>query len=353
MLRCMAEFQCPVVRVVIVPHPDADRLEVAQVGGWECVVPKGEFCSGDLAVYLPEASIVPQPLLAEMGLVGRLAGAQANRVKAVRLRGVVSQGLLLSVMSPHLVDVDKIREGDDMAGRLGVVKWVPPVPVHMQGVVEPCLVSPGFDVENWQAHPDVLRRGEPVQVTEKLHGTFCAVGFDIDEGPVVASKGMLGKTRFRLDTADNDNNLYVSAVRSRLDRLEAFARDRGHSVWLLGEIVGPKVQDLHYGLPSPEFFVFDAMHGTAAGREWLSPDEVQQTADRFGFNHVPVVTYCAPFDHDLVIAAAANPSALGGGLREGVVVRSAHNRRDRSLGRVMLKYVNPSYLTRRDGTEHN
>lgn len=50
MLRCMAEFRCPVVRVVIVPHPDADRLEVAQVGGWECVVPKGEFCNGDLAV---------------------------------------------------------------------------------------------------------------------------------------------------------------------------------------------------------------------------------------------------------------------------------------------------------------
>ncbi|MFT4978137.1 MAG: RNA ligase (TIGR02306 family), partial [Myxococcota bacterium] len=89
----MAEHEVRVVAVTIEPHDNADALEIARVGDYRAVVGKGQLATGDLIAYIPEQSLVPQPLLVELGLVGRLAGKEKNRVKALRLRGVLSQGL--------------------------------------------------------------------------------------------------------------------------------------------------------------------------------------------------------------------------------------------------------------------
>ena len=348
----MAEFTCPVVTLEVFPHSDADLLEIAQIGGYDCVVRKGQFKSGDSAVYLPEASVLPDPLIEELGLVGRLAGKQANRVKAVRLRGVLSQGLLVPFDSPHLADAGAAQIGDDFCEHLGIVKYVPEIPVHMQGIVEPGP-SASFDVEPWQSHIGVFDEGELVQVTEKLHGTFCEMGFDLENGPFVASKGMAGKTCFVLDAPENESNLYVRAWRAVADRLEETARHEQRSVALCGEIVGPKVQDLHYGLSAPTFFVFDALVGPASEHRWMSPEDVWELASVLGLRHVPVLKDEWPFSHEAVTHLAQQPSVLGGGLCEGVVVRASQVRWERDLGRAMLKYANPAYLTRRGGTDHN
>ena len=70
----MSSFECLVYRITVEPHPDADRLEVARVMGYACVVGLGEFETGDLAAYIPEQAIVPDDVLEELGLVGTLAG---------------------------------------------------------------------------------------------------------------------------------------------------------------------------------------------------------------------------------------------------------------------------------------
>lgn len=349
----MADFTCPVVELSVSVHPDADLLEVAHIGGYECVVRKGQFKTGDHAVYLPEASVLPDPLLDELGLMGRLAGKQANRVKAIRLRGVLSQGVLVPLGSRHLADVGPLAVGDDLREHLGITKYVPEIPVHMQGIVEPYSWSASFDVEPWQAHVGVFRDGDLVQVTEKLHGTFCEMGFDLEHGAFVASKSMAGKTRFVLDAPESESNLYVRAWRAAADKIETAARAEGRSLTLCGEIVGWKVQDLNYGLPTPTFFVFDALIGTASERQWMPPVDVQELAASLGLEHVPVLKEDWPFDHYAVRSLAAQPSALDTGLREGVVVRSSQIRWERDLGRVLVKYVNPTYLTRRGGTDHN
>lgn len=103
----MAEFTVPVVRIAgIEPIDGADAIEVAQVLGYRCVVKKGEFAVGDLAVYIPEASIVPDYLLELLGLTGKLAGPQGNRVKAIKLRNTISQGLLLPLSAINVVYID-------------------------------------------------------------------------------------------------------------------------------------------------------------------------------------------------------------------------------------------------------
>jgi RNA ligase (TIGR02306 family) len=91
----MSTFTVAVVRVDAIDVIEgADRIEAARVLGYRIVVPKGACRPGDLAVYIPEAGVVPENVLVDLGLVGKLAGPQHNRVKAMRLRGVVSQGLL-------------------------------------------------------------------------------------------------------------------------------------------------------------------------------------------------------------------------------------------------------------------
>ena len=91
----MAYFEVNVVKIdQIEDHPNADALELAVIGGYRAIVKLGDFKAGDLVVYIPEQSIVPQWLLERMGLEGRLAGKDKNRVKAIKLRGVLSQGLV-------------------------------------------------------------------------------------------------------------------------------------------------------------------------------------------------------------------------------------------------------------------
>lgn len=90
----MSSFKVTVERLEIHPHPNADALELAQVGLYRAVVPKGVYKSGEYAVYIPEQAILPPALIMELGLEGRLAGREKNRVKAIRLRGELSQGII-------------------------------------------------------------------------------------------------------------------------------------------------------------------------------------------------------------------------------------------------------------------
>lgn len=338
---------CPIVTVGAVDkHPDADLLELATVRGWTLVVGKGEWQAGDTAVYIPEQSVLPDSLIEEMGMTGKLAGPDANRVKAIRLRGVVSQGLLLPMDSPHLGALDSLSLGDDVSGPLGVVKWEPPIPTSMDGLATHAAWSAGFGkIDHWQDHPDRFKAGEIVHITEKLHGTCCVLGYDLEHGPFAASKGIAGKMSFDTGHPDNNGNVYVMAWKQHGETVESLAREMGQQVAVMGEIAGPKIQDLSYRLSRQRFFMFDMK----VGGEWVEPVKVARVAAELEISHVPVVGHM-PFDHDAVLQLAEEPSVLDGGLREGVVVRPETPRYDLN-GRVISRYVNPAYLLRKGGTE--
>jgi len=237
----MAEFEVNVVKIDrIEDHPNADALELAIIGGYRAIVKIGEFKAGDPVVYIPEASVLPQWLLKEMGLEGYLAGKEKNRVKAIKLRGILSQGLVY----PVEVSVDEdwtyytiqgehqgyiIREGikvetekvvgTDVATLLEIVKWEPPIPISMAGEV--CNIygkTLRYDIENLKKHPHILEDGEEVVMTEKLHGTFCGIGYwpglgkkDLfEDGDVfVFSKGLGAQGLVFKDNENNKGNLYV------------------------------------------------------------------------------------------------------------------------------------------------
>jgi RNA ligase (TIGR02306 family) len=375
----MSAFSVPVVRIdAIEPIPNADNIEVARIGGYCSVVRKGQFRPGELAVYLPEGAVVPRGVLRAIGLwedgaaKGRLAGAEGNRIKAIMLRGVLSQGLLYPVdqagepfitlpTDDGIGALFPVREGDDVADALGVAKWEPPVPAEMAGTVMPLDGIPGYDIENRKRFPDVLLLGEPVIVTEKIHGTYCLLsvipGLDhpgLLDGDLVASSKGFGARGLVFMTAEglNQGNIYVQMLRNfkaQLLKLREYSRrfHDGEPIHVAGELYG--VQDLTYGLPSGvrRFRAFDVYVGHKGRGRWLGCSAKAYLLAQMGIAMVDVL-YEGPY-HDGLLDLAQGDSITGNEthLREGIVITPLLERRDPRLGRVILKEINPHYLLRK------
>ncbi|MDX3381461.1 RNA ligase (ATP) [Streptomyces niveiscabiei] len=339
-------------------HPNADALELAQVGLYRAVVAKGAYRTGDIAVYIPEQAVLPAGLIEELGLTGRLAGGKADRVKAVRLRGELSQGIVCRPRALAGVDLARAAaEGADFAAALGITKWVPPIPPTMSGDVEPAPdLVPWVDIENIQRYPDVFTPGEAVVLTEKLHGSACLLTYVADEERVyVSSKGFGAKS---LALKEDPRNLYWRAVRGHgvpeaAARLAA--RLGARRVGIFGEVYGEGVQDLSYGADgrreSLGYAVFDVAAEVDGAVRWLDAGAVLE-------GELPLVPrlFEGPYDPGRVLALATGRETVSGRelhLREGVVIRPAVERYSPVVGgRAIAKAVSPAYLTRKGGTEY-
>lgn len=363
----MAHFSVNVVPVTIEPHHNADALEIARIGGYRSVVRKGEYQTGDLVAYIPEQAIVPAPILEELGLVGRLAGKARNRVKALRLRGVLSQGLCYPARPGW-------RAGQDVAAELGIIKYEPPVPASMSGAVYAAGLDRTlrYDIENFKRYPNTFTPGEEVVFTEKIHGTWAQLGWvteamaDPEHGRlVVSSKGIAARgLAFMPEAADNEHNLYLRAARqldigARIARYFA-AAIQTEPVFVLGEVFGSGIQDLGYGANSRRteglgFRVFDIYVGRPGHGRYLDDDALEAAVAGMGLARVPVV-YRGPFSTEALDAHTRGPETVSGQalhLREGVVIRPVKERSTLELGRAQLKSVSEDYLLRKGGTEFN
>lgn len=356
----MASFEVRVVPITVEDHPNADALELARVGGYLSVIPKGRYKTGDLVAYIPEQAVVPEDIQDELGLKGRLAGPEMNRVKAISLRGILSQGLVYPARPEW-------AEGQDVSGDLGIVKYVPEVPEFMLGDVWPagferCIK---YDIENIKRFPDVIGEGEEVVFTEKLHGTWCMVGVlpeklaDAEHGDVVVtSKGMSDKgLAFIVDSEGNEDNIYIRAAKAHdvvaKIRDACAARLLNQPVFVIGEVYGAGVQKgFDYGASAAKdetlgFRVFDVYVGLPGHGFYFSDRILDSFCERAGLERVPVL-YRGPFSQKVLDEYTDGKTTLGGKhIREGVVVCPVEERRDDQLGRVKLKSVSPKYLTRK------
>ncbi|CAM5689261.1 RNA ligase (ATP) [Streptomyces griseomycini] len=339
-------------------HPGADALELAQVGLYRAVVAKGAYRTGDAALYIPEQAVLPAGLIEELGLTGRLAGGNHDRVKAVRLRGELSQGIVCRPKA--LADVDLVKaaaDGTDFAELLGITKWVPPVPPTMNGEVESAPeLLPWVDIENIQRYPEMFAPGEPVVLTEKLHGSACLLTYVAGEERVhVSSKGFGSRS---LALKEDPRNLYWRAVRGHgvaEAAAELAERLGARRVGVFGEVYGAGVQDLTYGADGRRdtlgYAVFDVSAEIDGQVRWLDAAELLR-------GRLPLVPrlFEGPYDSERVLEAATGRETVSGRelhLREGVVIRPAVERYSAVTGgRAIAKAVSPAYLTRKGATEY-
>jgi len=362
-------FVEPVVIREVKPHPNAERLELAMVKGWQNVVGKGTFKEGDVVIHVPPDAMVPRPLAEEWGVAPYLAWKKTEekgRVRAARLRQEMSYGFLV----PNDMGAEI---GTNLAEHFGITKWEPPPIVGDGDQDHPHpLFHKYTDVENLQNFPDLFEPGEEVVATEKIHGRNNRVGIvrhveggDTYDRPVLT----LGDGHEYLVMVGSHSHprkcgqesIYEWGWREKRRQFEVlFGRivqswesEKGvlpQSVVVFGELYGYKMQDLAYGMGKKlGFATFDI----AVDHGWLDHDEVVSLVEHADLEMAPIL-YRGPYDADKLGELADGDTTLGGGphMREGLVVRPVKERRDPDHGRVILKLKGAAYVMRKGGTEY-
>jgi len=283
------------------PIPDADAIEVATVGGWRVVIKKGEFAPGDLAVYCEIDSWIPNdlaPFLSKGSEPREYNGVRGERLRTVKLRGQVSQGLLLPLEPTCENIVSELFEGLDVSVPLNIQKWEAPIPAQLAGEVRGMFPSviPKTDQERVQnltaEFAEWTGNASTWEVTEKLDGSSMTVYvFDDDEG--VCSRNLNLR-----ETAGNS----LWTVARRNDLLDKI-RHTKRNLALQGELIGEGIQGNPYKLRGQEFYLFD-IYDIDSGR-YLNPNERRSLAVSLNILHVPVIAHGAKFLDTLGIQTVA------------------------------------------------
>ena len=304
------------------PIVGADAIECAIVGGWTCVVKKGEYVAGDLAVYCEIDSWIPYevaPFLSKGNFPHVYNEVKGERLRTVKLRGQLSQGLLLPLSTLTMVE-SELLEGLDVSFPLGIVKYEAPIPASLAGEVKGMFPShiPKTDQERIQNLSVELEewKAEKLtwEVTEKLDGSSMTV-YIID--------GEVGVCSRNLDLKPNkDNSLWATAYKNEIDvkLIQSCC-----NLAIQGELVGNGIQGNIYKMRDQEFYVYD-IYDIDAGR-YFTPAERVAYCKVWDIKHVPV------FKSDFMLTTetaadllqmAEGKSVMGdiaGPEREGVVYK--------------------------------
>ena len=319
----------------VLPHANADALELAHIKGWQCVIPKERYAAGDLVTYIPIDAVIPAGHSDRWGITKYLSN---GRVRCAKLRGEPSFGVIVDL------EDSAWTEGRDVKDVYGITKYVPPVKISAGDAVPAHpLFGEYTDVENLRNFPSVLADGENVVVTEKIHGTSCRLGWI--EGELMA--GSMSVRRVRPERLDNSiywQPLAVAGVQALLEHFGQSARQ----VILYGEVFGSKIQNLNYGQTGTlGFRAFDLL----VDGKFLDAEAFFDACAEFAVPTVPVL-FRGPYALETIKALSEGPTTLGAGhIREGVVVKPAHERTDPKVGRVCLKYIGDPYLFAKNVTD--
>lgn len=385
-----ANHQVNIVRITeIKEHTNADTLEIIPIGEYQVVSKKGQFKVGDLAVYIQPDSVVPQTepfrfiwepysLRGPDDPVDHVVPEKRRRITVRKFRGEWSEGLLLPITDFEDLYVRfgeditfRTNEGDDVSDLLGITHYDPDTEStkgesghapklrkkYPQSLIgwfrflqrkvknflglgsntdgstdNISLGIPVYDVDALKNYPATFEDGEPVIVTEKIHGSNAR--FIFFDGIMYAGSRKLWKS-------PSSNCIFRKAVRE-IPWIEEWCRaHEGYVLW--GEVT-PTQGGYEYGSKNVQFFVFDVR--TPDGK-WVdeSTSEGIELLTHLQSHFVPVL-YKGPYnlekirefvDGNSTIASAKN-------IREGVVVKTAIERNVRGLGRAQLKIVSNKYL---------
>ncbi len=317
---------------LIEPIEGADSIVRAGVLGWQVVIRKDEFQTGDLCVYCEIDSLLPDKPEYEF------LKPRGMRIRTLRLRGQVSQGICfpLSVLPEGFTP----EEGLDVTDLLGVIKYEPPIPANLAGQIKGNFPSciPKTDETRVQTLQPVLTAfaDTPCYVTEKLDGSSVTYAL-IDGDFHVCSRNLN-----ILD--DGKNSLW--RVAQALE-IESKLRSLGQNAALQGEIIGEGIQGNKYKLRGQSVRFFNLMLIDAY--RFLDYAELVHQLESLELTMVPVLedNYQLQMDIPTLIKKSVGKSVLNPQLqREGIVIRPLIEQRTvlKGLGRVSFKAINPEFL---------
>lgn len=357
-------------------HPNADRLDICTLVGmsFQFVTGRDQYKPGECVLYFPVDSIIPLELQGKMGVTGMLSGKNKDRVKTVRLRGEISQGLVgpqsLAEACATVSDdvcMTKSQWGVEIAEWLGVTKYEP-APIESKAgnlLPLPCGLSV-YDIEGAERNTDAVKRlmFEQVVVTEKLEGQNFSVTYD-----PVADRVYVNQRRYTIEEIEaGEHRLWKLARSSGMipttDPLSGLIDVSflgylagiyaGQRITVYGEAYGPGVQGNIYDSRQMRLRLFDIK----INDEFVDfPTFIGLVHMHFRIDYkflssnpitVPILFtgLLADWLQGKTIAhASSGPSALYTNvLREGVVIRPFIESRHPEIGRLIIKQRDPVYL---------
>jgi len=322
----------------IQPIPNADMIEVATVDGWKVVVAKNVGHKvGDLVVYCEIDSLLPiEPefeFLRKTSYIKLADGTEGFRLKTIRLRGQISQGLIIPLKDGYSIYERKTNnltmdwfEGLDVTDMLGIIKYEKPIPAQLSGKIKGWFPSfiPKTDEERVQnlveEYKEWVNTSIPFEfyVTEKLDGTSATYYYN---------NGEFGVCSRNLELLEEDTNSFWS-VAKQLNLKDKLA-SLNFNVAVQGELIGEGIQGNPYKIKGQTvriFNLFDIDTQTKVKYDKF----IKIVRDELKLETVPVLFQSGEFELpkaiDEILSFAEGKSQLNPNKeREGIVVRSRDN----------------------------
>jgi len=354
----MSQWKVSKEIIRIFTHPSADNLSLCKVGSYQVVVQKGLYNDGDEVIFAPEKSILTGDIKNEFEKY--LAGPTKDRVKAVRLRGEISSGIIIpKFLVPNMNDYPI---GLDISELLGITHYEPPIPTQLAGKVKtydmPFVGS--HDCEHVGVYVNDLIDGERVVITEKLHGSQFILAHNVDVNEtIVSSKGLL---KNGLTIEESDDNAYWIA--SKNENLIEKIRQNFESgvIQIFGEVI-PIQSGYTYGQTKPTVRIFDVrLNGESIpydvvptdlrniwvpvvfdGNINLDKKEIVIFSDPERGIHKTKIDFILPTN---IVEMCKGKELVSGNelhIREGVVIRPYIDRNAKDGTKLRLKVINPAY----------
>lgn len=310
----------------IQPIEGADMIELVIVDGWKVVVAKNVGHKvGDLVIYCEIDSFLPIreefEFLRKSSYKKMVDGTEGFRLRTIRLKNQVSQGLVLpiSVLNPTDTNIYvEPFEGLDVTEMLEIVKYEPPIPAELAGKVkglfpsflrktdEERIQNLTLEYEGWK------NSDKGFYVTEKLDGSSATFYF---------KDGEFGVCSRNLELLETEGNTFWKVARQL--KLEEWLGTHETNYSIQGELIGESVQGNPYKIKGQTVGFFNAFNIDT--QEYLGLEEFESLISSMGLKSVPILDreFTLPDTIDELLKYADSKSVLNSDFdREGVVIRS-------------------------------
>ena len=343
------------------PIPGADKIELVTVDGWQCIAQRGIYTVGGKAVYFEIDSFLPVreefEFLRKSSFKSTKNLGDGFRIKTMKMRGVISQGLLFPINElPELMNfalsngysTNKLEPAFpdmfDLTEIIGVQKYEKPIPSNLQGKVRgnfPTFI-PKTDqeryqnIKTWQLENYV---NVPFEVTTKMDGSSMTVYFnDGDFGVCSRNMNLADDAENNFKNEQTSENLFWKVARKY--NMKEMLISMGVNIAFQGELCGPGIQGNPHKLKEHELFIYDVYDINY--HRYFSPFERHSLMTRLNSNipHVPL-EYVGVFGPNLLdreyILELAEKSLYNGIEAEGLVFKA-------NDGKLSFKMISPKYL---------
>ena len=310
----------------IQPIEGADMIELASVGGWNVVVAKDVGHKvGNKVVYCEIDSFLPireEFEFLRKSSYKKMGEQEGFRLKTIKLRGQVSQGLILPISVvpiTQFASANDLPEGMDVTEMLGIVKYEPPIPAELAGKVrgqfpsflrktdEERIQNLTKEFEEWK-----YQSKHQFYVTEKLDGSSATFYYN---------NGEFGVCSRNLELLETEGNTFWKVARE-MD-LENKLSKYGRNISLQGELIGEGIQGNPYKIKGQKVMFFNVFDIDEQQREGLGA--FLKVMDDLLLEFVPIIEtkFFLPESVDEILKMAEGKSNLNSNTeREGLVIRS-------------------------------